>query len=42
VGQQRPPDRRQGRVEAGADGAAALIPTRYRPAATTRALSCCA
>ena len=31
VGQQRLPDRRQGRVEVGADGAAALIPTRGGP-----------
>jgi hypothetical protein len=37
--QQRLPDRRQGRVEVRADGAAALIPARWGRAATTRAAS---
>jgi hypothetical protein len=40
VGEQGSPHRRQGKVEAGADGAAALVPTFWGRAATTRAASC--
>jgi hypothetical protein len=39
VGEQGPPNRRQGNVEAGADGAAAMVPTFRGRAATTRAAS---
>jgi hypothetical protein len=39
IGEQGLPHRRQGKVEAGADGVAALVPTFWGRAATTRAAS---